>query len=270
MPVRPRGGFRFKLIKMFRADFAPAYKIFLQRRTLLSPANAEENKLMKNSIKNDTCELFSHVCFATPLISRSCTYRDSQGKSGFRASIGFQKYISGSGLVWASTWDPFTALHRTVMHRIVVCHVYIFKSFKCCWNLQRRWLTVEITYSAHSFLWKLQHVHHDMCVDLCKSICNHTFVDLNTAVRSAGKDLFLRNKFWQLWPTLVFQDIFIGGKLFISAVNHEQEKTCQRKNGCRKDYFQGWMNSGFFHGRPKRFFQGAQKRWKFIYPFEIK
>ena len=34
----------------------------------------------------DNCELFSHVYFATPLITRICPYIDSLCKFGFRVS----------------------------------------------------------------------------------------------------------------------------------------------------------------------------------------
>ena len=80
-----RVGFGLKLVKMFRADFGPANKMFSQWRTLLSPVTVEAIELIKPSMKKFNCELFSYACFATPLIPRSCACLDSIGKFGLRA-----------------------------------------------------------------------------------------------------------------------------------------------------------------------------------------
>jgi len=48
-----RAGFRLKLVKMFRADFGSAYKIFSQRMTLMSLVPIEAVEFIKSSIKND-------------------------------------------------------------------------------------------------------------------------------------------------------------------------------------------------------------------------
>jgi len=66
-------------------DVGPAYKIYLQRRTLLSPVTVEGAELIKSLLKMIDCGLFSDVCFATLPMPRSCANLDSLGKLGFRA-----------------------------------------------------------------------------------------------------------------------------------------------------------------------------------------
>jgi len=51
----------------------------------LSPVTVEAIELIRSLTKIISCELFSHVDFATLPIPRRCTYLDSIGKFGFRA-----------------------------------------------------------------------------------------------------------------------------------------------------------------------------------------
>jgi len=74
-----------KFAKMFRADIAPAYKIFLQRWTFLLPVTVEKIELIKTLLKMINCELFSHFYFATLPMPRICAHLASLGKFGFRA-----------------------------------------------------------------------------------------------------------------------------------------------------------------------------------------
>jgi len=74
-----------KFVKLFGPiSGLPAYIIFSQRRTLLSPVTVEPIELIKSSIKND-CELFGRNDFATSPIPHSCAYLDSFGKFDFQS-----------------------------------------------------------------------------------------------------------------------------------------------------------------------------------------
>jgi len=56
-----RAGFGLKFVKMFRANFKPAHKFFLQRRTLLLPVTVKAIELIKSSIKIFNCELWGEA-----------------------------------------------------------------------------------------------------------------------------------------------------------------------------------------------------------------
>jgi len=85
-----RAGFGLKFVKIFRADFGPAYKIYSQRGTLLSPVTVEAIALIKSSRENDyLCVIHSCLlCYATN--TRSCAYLDSLGNLAFGPKLRFK------------------------------------------------------------------------------------------------------------------------------------------------------------------------------------